>query len=178
MMKKRFSILVVFVVAFVFSVLSFMITDNLLDRENILDRITNWPDLQVDTLDGELVSTTDILGDKPVMLYYFNTECIFCQETFTDLPNHPELMKEATLLFISDEYPAVVREFIIDMGLDGVPEILFYVDSDQQMKDFFDIRGVPAIYLFNQQGELIDLYSGATALTKISNELQEEISSR
>ena len=178
MMKRRFSILVVYVAAIVITVLGIMIANTLLDRENILDRITNWPDLQVDTLDGELVSTTDILGDKPVILYYFNTECIFCQETFTDLPNHPELMKEATLLFISDEDPGVISEFITDMGLDGVAEILFYNDSYQQVNDFFAIRGVPAIYLYNKQGELIDLYNGATALTKISNELQEEISSR
>lgn len=177
-MKKRFSIIVMYVAAIVITVLGIMIANTLLDRENILDRISEWPDVQVYTLDGEQFSTTDLLGDKPVMLYYFNTECMFCQETFKDLPNHTELMKEATLLFISDEDPIVVREFITDMELDDVSNIRFYYDADQQVKGFFSIRGVPAIYLYNQQGEMIEMFRVATALTKIRLELQKGISSR
>jgi len=177
-MNKSIVRLIVYVAVTAIFVLGFLIANNLLERENILDRISEWPDLQVNTLEGEPVSTTSIPGDKPVMLYYFNTECIFCQETFTDLPNNNELIEEATLLFISDEDPDIVREFISDMELENVPEIQFYNDDDQQVKDFFAIRGVPAIYLYNQKRDLIELYRGATALTKIRSELQKEISSR
>jgi thioredoxin-like negative regulator of GroEL len=64
------------------------------------------------------------------------------------------------------------------MGLDDLTDILFFYDADQQVKDFFAIRGVPAIYLYNQHGKLIQLHRGATALTKIRSELQKSISSR
>ena len=134
--------------------------------------------MQVHTLDGEPASTASIPDEKPLVLYYFNTECIFCQETFTDLPNHKELMEEATLLFVSDENPGLVREFITDMELDDGSEIQFYVDADQHVKEHFAVRGVPAIYLYDKEGELIELYRGATALTNIRSELQKKISSR
>jgi len=177
MMKRRFSILVVYVAAIVITVLGMMIANTLLDRENILDRLLHWPDLRVYTLDGEQVSPNDISNVKPRVLYYFNSECMFCQETFRSLPNHPELKDEASLIFISDEDPGIIRDFISSMELENMPEIYFYVDSDQQVKKHFAIRGVPAIYIYSQQGELIELFRGATSLTTIRSRLKEEISS-
>jgi len=177
MMKRRFSILVVYVAAIVITVLGMMIANNLLERENILDRLLHWPELQMYTLNGEQVSTKDISNVKPRVLYYFNSECIFCQETFRDLPNHPELKEEATLVFVSDEAPGIIRDFITNMKLENVPAPQFYVDADQQIRKHFAIRGVPAIYLYDQKGELIELFKGATSLAVIRSRLQEEISS-
>ena len=176
-MKKGTGKLVVFIALIVITVFGIMIASNLLDRENILDRILHWPDLRVYTLEGESVSTTDIPDENPRVLYYFNSECIFCQETFRDLPNHPELKEEATLVFVSDEAPGIIRDFITNMKLENVPAPQFYVDADQQIRKHFAIRGVPAIYLYDQKGELIELFKGATSSAVIRSRLQEEISS-
>ena len=177
MMKKGIGKLIVYIFVIVITVFGLMFANNLLDRENILDRILHWPDLRVYTLDGKQVSTADIRGENPRVLYYFNSECIFCQETFRDLPNHPELKDEASLIFVSGEDPGIIRDFISSMELENMPEIYFYVDSDQQVKKHFAIRGVPAIYIYSQQGELIELFRGATSLTTIRSRLKEEISS-
>lgn len=153
-------------------VLGVMIANNLLDRENTLERITEWPDLQVNTLEGEPVSTIEILSDKPMILYYYNTECIFCQGTFEDLLNHPDLMKEVTLVFVSDENPMTVEQFLV--GTDGArqPGLLFYLDYERQVKDFYAIRAVPAIYLYDREGKLIQFYRGAVGLGELGSRLQ------
>lgn len=176
-MKKGFVKLIVYVAFVIITILVLMIANNLLERENILDRISEWPDLQVNTLEGEPVSTTSIPGDKPVMLYYFNTECIFCQGTFTDLPNHPDLMKDASLVFISDEDPGAISQFITEMAVDDLQDLLFFHDHNRKMKDFYAIRGVPAIYLYDQKGELTELFKGAVGIEQIRLELQKNNSS-
>jgi thiol-disulfide isomerase/thioredoxin len=171
--KKSIVRLIVYATITSIVVFGFVIANHLLDRENILERVTKWPELQVYTLSGERISTSEILGDKPLMLYYYNTECIFCQGTFEELPNYIELMKESTLIFISDEDPEVVNNFITNMGMEDFKDVHFYYDADQVVKDFFAIRGVPAIYLYDQNGEMVELYRGATSLSVIRSKFQK-----
>lgn len=170
-MQKRFVKFVLYIALAIVAALGIMIANNLLDRENILDRISKWPDLQVNTLEGEQFSIAEVLADKPVMLYYFNTECIFCKGTFVDLPNHPELKKESTLVFVSDENPGIISQFIYDLELGENTELLFFYDVQQQVKDFYAIRGVPAIYLYDHNGELTEFYRGAVGLEQIRMDL-------
>lgn len=75
-MKKSLVKLIVYIAVSSIVVLVVVIANNVLDRDSLLDRISKWPDLQVNTLDGEKISTTEIMGDKSMMLYYYNTECI------------------------------------------------------------------------------------------------------
>jgi hypothetical protein len=171
-MKKSLVRLIVYATVTTIVVLGVVIANNLLDREHILERITEWPDLQVNTLEGEPVSTMNLLGGQPMMLYYFSTECIFCQGTFSDLPNHPELTKTATLVFISDEDPEGQMQFLTGMEITELAGPLFYHDHERQVKDFYAIRAVPAIYLYDQEGKLIQLYRGAVGLREIGSRLQ------
>lgn len=176
-MKKGLGKLIVYVAAVIITVLALMIANNLLERETNLERISEWPDLQVNSLEGEPVPTEEIPERKPVMLYYFNTECIFCQGTFANLPNHPELMKEATLVFISDENPGMINQFITEMELGDLKDLLFFHDVNRQVKDFFSIRGVPAIYLYDHNGKLTEFYKGAVGLEQIRLKLKTRSSS-
>lgn len=175
-MNKGIAKLIIYSGAVIIAVLVTMIANKLLDRDSLLDRISKWPDLLVYTLDGEQISTSDMVSDKPRILYYFNTECIFCQVSFDDLPNQSVLVEEATLLFISNEDPEVIRNFFTDNGLENMSGVHIYHDADQRVKDFFAIRGVPAIYLYNREGEMIELFRGATSLERIRSEIQEELS--
>lgn len=177
-MKKRLIKLIAYVAVSSIVVLVVVIANNVLDRDNHLARISEWPDVQVYTLSGEQISTSEIPSDKPTMLYYYNTKCIFCKSTFEELPNYMELMKESTLIFISDEDSGVVNNFITNMGMEDFKDVHFYYDADQKVKDFFAIRGVPAIYLYDQHGEMLELYRGATSLSVIRSEFQKGTSSR
>lgn len=171
-MKKRIVKMFVYGVAACIIILGFMIVNNLLDRENIFDRISQWPDLQVNSLKGEPLSMADILDDKPIMLYYFKTECIFCQATFSDLPNYPELTERVNIVFISDEDPVAVRQFLTGMEISELSVPLFYHDYERQVKDFYAIRAVPAIYLYDREGKLIQFFRGAVGLGEVGSRLQ------
>lgn len=159
-MKKsvvKFVALVAVVSLIVFGIL---IVNNLLERENILDRISTWPYLDAKTLDGEAVSTGDLLDGNPVILTYFNTECIYCQQKFAGILEDGQLQYEATLVFVSDETPEIVRAFQEEMGLDQEPAFIFLYDENRTIRNYFGIRSVPASYIFTREGKLTQFYRG------------------
>jgi len=176
-MKKVIVKTIIYTALIVIVILCFMIANTVLERENILERITQWPDLQINSLEGETVSTAEIAVDKPTLLYYYHTECIFCQGTFSDLKNHPNLIEEANMIFISDEEPTTINGFLTEMKVTQMPGLLFYQDHDRKVKDFYSIRAVPAIYLYDRDGKLIQFYRGAVGLEEIGSELQISVSS-
>lgn len=170
-MRRSIVKLILYLIAAFTLVLFIVIMNNLMGRENVIERISELPDLEMSTLDGKLVNMNSVLNDKPLILYYFNTNCIFCQGTFVDLPNHPNLLDEATILFISDEHPDTLKKFISELGFEEVIKLHFLNDREKLVKDFYSIRAVPAIYLYDRDGKLIQFYRGAVGLVEIGSRL-------
>lgn len=166
--------LIVYVAITIIVVLGIVTASQLLGRENILERITEWPDLELSTLEGESFSTASLFGEKPLALYYFNTECIYCQNTFSDLQNHSDLLENAVIVFISNEHPKTISQFLTEMDIAELTGLFLYHDYDEQIKDFYAIRSVPSIYLYDREGKLIQLYKGAVSLEKIGAQLLAE----
>lgn len=132
----------------------------MVDRENVLERITQWPDLAVQTLDGDEFTIAHLTSGAPILFNYFSTECVFCQSEITDIANHQQLQESATLVFISDEPPDVIKQFLRNHGVDENPNFLFLVDSGSEVKEYYRIRSVPATYLYNPNGELVEFFRG------------------
>lgn len=145
----------------------------LIDREKALDRITQWPDINVQTIEGEKFATSKLASDDPILFNYFSTECIFCQAEIEDMANHKELQESATLVLISDELPDVINQFRRNHGLDENPNFLFLVDSGRQVKDFYRIRSVPATYLYNHDGELVEFFRGQIKAETLYSHIQK-----
>lgn len=172
-MKKRVGKLIVYTAAILLFVLGALIANNLLERDNILERISEWPDVEVKKMDGEMVSTRDLIGENPVLLIYFNTECIFCGAMFEEILSDGRLQQHARLMFVSDEHPETVTEYRRKTGMDQVKEFKILHDYEQQVRDFYRIRGVPATYLYTENGELIRYYRGQVSVDELLTQLQD-----
>lgn len=159
-MRKEVAKFIVGVAGIGTVVLIAAIAAQMIDRENVLDRITQWPDLKVQTLDGNEISTGKFLTGSPVLFNYFSTECIFCQAEIRDIAEHKELQEMATLVFISNEDPEVIQQFRRDYGIEDNSHFLFLVDINSTVKDHFGIRSVPATYLYNSEGEILEFFRG------------------
>ncbi len=97
------------------------------DRENVLEHITQWPDLAVQTLEGNEIATSQLLSGAPVLFNYFNTECIFCKAEIEEIAEHTALQDAVTLVFMSDEDPEILERFRHKYGFDENPNVLFFV---------------------------------------------------
>jgi peroxiredoxin len=159
-MKKRVGTLIVYTAVLLVCVLGALIANNLQERDTILDRISQWPDVEVKTMDGETVSTAKLSGETPLLFIYFNTECIFCRNMFEEIIADGQLKQHARFLFVSDESPETIKEYRKHTGIDQAKEFLFFYDHDQKVRGHFDVRGVPATYLYDSEGNLIEFFRG------------------
>lgn len=141
-------------------VLIAIIAAQLMDQENILDRITQWPELKVKTLEGSEISTVQLISDTPILFNYFNTECVFCQAEIKDIAEHEALQDAVTLVFISDEDADIIEQFRLNFEFEHQPRFQFLIDSHGEVKEYFGIRSVPATYLYNSNGELVEFFRG------------------
>lgn len=170
-MKKGVVKLVVYAAVTILFVLVALIANNLLDRENILKRISTLPDLQVKTIEGVAVSTGELPDELPVLLTYFNTECPSCQHEFTEILEDEQLQGMALLVFVSDETPEIVRIFREGMGIGQRPGFVFLYDENRTLRNHFGIRSVPANYLYSREGKLIQFYRGLVSTEKLRTHL-------
>ena len=172
-MKKRVGKLIVYAAAILLFVLGVLIANNLLERENILDRISEWPDLEVKSLGGETVLTGELNGESPALLIYFNTECIFCGQMFEEILADGKLHQYSRLVFVSDEPPETLEKYRKKTGMDLTNKFVFLYDYDRQVRDFYGIRSVPATYLYTEKGELIRYYRGQVSVGELIGQLQD-----
>lgn len=159
-MRKVVAKLIAGITGVVAVVLIAAIAAQMMGRENVLERITQWPDIEIITIEGDEFSTAQLILDAPILFNYFNTECVFCQSEILEIANHAELQKSATLVFISDEPPDVIKRFRRNYSLDANPNFLFLVDTDSKVKEYYRIRSVPATHLYTSNGELVEFFRG------------------
>jgi peroxiredoxin len=154
-------------------VLGFLIANQLFERENRMERISRWPDLEVGTMEGETVSTLEFLSDDPILLTYFNTGCEYCRREITDISKHNQLQQAATVVFITDESWEKIEQFRNDLEINENTAFIFLRDPKKNVKEFYGIKGVPATYLYNGDGELIQLFKGATKADLLFSTIQK-----
>lgn len=165
-MKKDVIKLILGIIVVVGIVLIVTSISQLMSRGNILNRITKWPDLVIETLDGTKIRTVHLQNGKPILFNYFNSECIFCQAEIIDITDHNELIASAILIFITDEKPEVIEKFLQQHKLDENDRFRFFIDSDRAIRDMYGIRSVPATYIYDADGQLVEFFRG-----KISAEI-------
>lgn len=173
-MRKEVAKLIAGVAGIGAVVLTVAIATQLVDRDNALERITQWPDLEVQTLDGDEISTGKLLSGNPVLFNYFSTDCTFCQGEIRDIADHIALQSTATLIFVSDEEARVIKQFRHDYGLDNNPKFLFLVDSMGEMRNYYRIRSVPATYLYDTNGQLIQFFRGQVKTETLYSQITDE----
>ncbi|MCG2589186.1 TlpA family protein disulfide reductase [Rhodohalobacter sulfatireducens] len=142
--------------------LGVLIANQLLERENRIEKISNWPDLEVETLEGEPVSTLEFYSDGPILFTYFNTACEYCRNEITDISKHTQLQRSAEIILISDESRKEIEKFRNDLKIIENTEFIFLRDVKKRVKEFYGIMGVPSTYLYNGDGELVQLFRGET----------------
>lgn len=153
--------------------LGVLIANQLFERENRMERISIWPDLEVETIHGEPVSTLEFLSDAPILFTYFSTTCKYCRNEITDVSKHTQLQKTAAIILITDESQKEIERFRSELGITEDTEFIFLRDAKKKVKKFYGIKGVPATYLYNKNGELIQLFKGETKADLLFSTIQK-----
>ena len=79
------------------------------------------------------------------------------------------------MVLITDESWDRIEEFRNYLGLNDNKEFIFLRDAKKSVKEFYGIRRVPATYLYNEDGELIQLFKGETKADLLFSTIQKSI---
>ncbi len=115
------------------------------------------------TLENGEKTTLDKLPGK-IALVLFQPDCDHCQREAEDIKNHIEGFKTFQLYFVSsapiDEVIAFARKY----GLYDRPNVKLGTTTVTDIINTFGPIDAPSIYLYNDDGELIQSFNGEVAI--------------
>lgn len=158
-MKRIFAYLVIAGVLGIIGLMGFTIYQKLLKAEEVLARIVELPELEAVELNEN--SSNKSISSEPTIISYINTNCRFCLAEIESIRQHPDLLKEARILLISDEPKRRLELFANSFGLDTLSIELAW-DSSGTMKSLYGIKGVPSTFVYGRDQVLIEQFKGET----------------
>lgn len=161
-MKRKLAFIFLLLILGAIGYLGFSIYEDLKERQAIEERIAVLPDFSVTGLDGQKVESSNVTGQSPFILTYFNTECQFCRSEIRSMKDHKLLQKNAVIYLVSDESPEILKQFNKEFELDSLQNIKVLQDSARHIKDLFGVRGVPSTFVYGRDAKLLNYYQGET----------------
>ena len=171
-MKKKLAKISLFIVSIFSIFLLIQVFNELKKRNENKSIILNYPSLKVKNLYGNTISLEEFLLDSPVVINYFNTECIFCKGEIESIFENKEIQNLSKVIFISNEDLNKVKNFINELEYTETENLIFLLDSEKKLLKYFGIRSVPMTYIYSSEGYLIESFIGMQSAKDIVIYLQ------
>ncbi len=122
-------------------------------------RVPLMPELEVVTLDGELLTSEDLLG-KVVLLDFWGTWCSPCVASIPHLQQLSRRSEKKPLVVVSvsnDGDGEMLRSFVAEHGMDW-PQV--WDEDHKLMREIFQIEHFPTFILVDHTGQIVFRDSG------------------
>lgn len=128
------------------------------------------PEFTFYTLEGNQAFTRMSLAPQGnAVLIFFDPGCSHCQQEAQAMGANAEAFKDVNLYFISQQEPALIREFMGTYAKDLVeqlnPQVL--VDADYTFLPLFKPSQYPAMYVYSQKRALLAYLEGENSIESI-----------
>ncbi len=123
------------------------------------DSRTQMPAFTMINAQGEAVDLKSLAGKK-VLVNLWATWCPPCRAEMPSIEKlHQSVDKEKTafvMLSLDDDFEKA-KKYVIDNNLD----LPVYYPQSTDLPELFNVRGIPATFIFDEQGQLIKSTEGA-----------------
>jgi cytochrome oxidase Cu insertion factor (SCO1/SenC/PrrC family) len=168
MTKTRivFGVLILITVA----VITYLLTDKTSKTEPgtspqaIRTHVNEYPNLQMNTLDGKLIHVRDLTGNN--ILVFFQTDCDHCQREAKEFSENIQVFASYQLYFITVGTKQDIEVFAKDYGLNNHANVSFAQTTLDQILNGVGPISAPAVYIF-REGKLIKNFDGEKPLAEI-----------
>lgn len=105
---------------------------------------------------------------SPLVVVYFSPTCSHCIAfTQTLTANLKKFSPTVQFLYVS-AYPAAdIKSFAATQGLLKIPRFTLGHDSSFQLGQFYQLKELPAVFVYNNEGTLIDYFDAKVKVDDI-----------
>jgi thioredoxin-related protein len=102
-----------------------------------------------------------------IVLVYFNSECILCQNEALEIQRSLHLISNTRILMVSSEPIETIRAFSVQHVLQNEPSVMFAKINTEVVFDTFGSVSIPHIFIYDKEHKLIKEFKGETKMEAI-----------
>ena len=121
--------------------------------------------------DSTLFTREDLQKRKPVVFIIFSPDCEHCQHETEALTANIQKFKDAQIVMVEYLSHAQMVKFYKDYKIASYPNIIMGRDAKYYLPLFFDVKSLPAIYVYDKKGKFKQAFSGSVKVDKIADAL-------
>ena len=95
---------------------------------------------------------------QPTVVIVFSPSCSHCQHQAEEITSHMKDFENTTFLFVTGYPLSEMQQYINSYGLDKFPNIYIGQDYGRNLANFYKIRSIPGVFVYNKKGNLVDEY--------------------
>lgn len=145
---------------FIFSINKTLQAENI-DKNKVL-QLNNMP-----VLDSNILK-----NNKPSIIIAYGVDCEHCQTEAKMLKTRKKDLENTNIVLFTSSTDSLIKAFAKNYELDSLKNITFLSDSTGKIHSFFRIKSVPAIFVYNKNGQLVNQYQGKTEIDNILFDIQ------
>ena len=171
-MKKNIKIFLPLIVLFILMYTGYCMIKLSRQQKNKTERITHIPPFELKNIQGELFTNAELKEGVPVMFFYFNSECDFCQAEIKDIVTNIKKFEGIQLVFVSFEPIQKIITFQATHKLDIYDNVVFLSDYRNTFSETFDVKTLPSSLVYNENGILVSRNNGAVKVNYLLKALK------
>lgn len=128
-------------------------------------RFPSLPPIRILLSDSATLYTkAEIPAGKPVVFMIFSPDCSHCQDETQELKAYMNELKDVQIVMITFHPLWQMNDFISKYGLTAYKNIVVGKDISYMTMDFYGLRKIPYLALYNKKGNLIGGFEGSLPL--------------
>lgn len=114
--------------------------------------LKEFPAFKLTGTNGEVFTTTEVVKkNKPTVIIYLSPTCKHCQKQMEDITGNMKTFKDVQFLVVTAYPPEDTQAFLADYAVERFPNIRFGYDPEFKMGRFFELDGVPGVFIYNKE---------------------------
>jgi len=140
-------------------------------------RVQTLPSFTLTTLDGSAFHHTDLSESRPSIFVFFRPSCPYCKKETRSIRSHSTLMDTAEILMVSAHPNPDLKAFADSFGIGDLPQVRVLRDSNGTVSETFGVDQVPHTFLYDEDGNLVEQFTGEVGAAGLYSSLQRTSSS-
>lgn len=131
------------------------------------------PEVKALTVSGDSLKFRDVCDTtKRTSILFFGPDCEFCQKEIEGIIERNGECRDVQWIFITIAQPEELEPFLKEYPIESIPSAFLLREDFPEMHIRFDVSAPPALFIYDEQGNLMKMHRGATSIRTIVAELK------